>query len=46
MKNEILIYRPNELVVHIEVRLEDETVWLNTICSVKLLLNPTFQKDK
>ncbi len=29
MKNEILIYRPNELAEHIEVRLEDETVWLN-----------------
>jgi hypothetical protein len=29
MKNEILIYRPNELVEHIEVRIEDETVWLN-----------------
>lgn len=29
MKNEILIYRPNELLEHIEVRIEDETVWLN-----------------
>ena len=29
MKNEFLIYRPNELLEHIEVRMEDETVWLN-----------------
>ena len=29
MKNEIVLYRPNELSEHIEVRLEDETVWLN-----------------
>lgn len=29
MKNEFLIYRPNELLEHIEVRIEDETVWLN-----------------
>jgi hypothetical protein len=29
MKNEILIYRPKELLEHIEVRIEDETVWLN-----------------
>ncbi len=29
MKNEIILYRPNELAEHIEVRLEDETVWLN-----------------
>jgi hypothetical protein len=29
MKNEIIIYRPNELAEHIEVRMENETVWLN-----------------
>jgi len=29
MKNEIILYRPNELAEHIEVRLEDETVWLS-----------------
>lgn len=29
MKNEIILYRPNELAEHIEVRLEDDTVWLN-----------------
>ena len=28
MRNEIVLYRPNELAEHIEVRLEDETVWL------------------
>ncbi len=28
MSNEIILYRPNELDEHIEVRLEDETVWL------------------
>lgn len=29
MKNDIIIYRPNEVDEHIEVRLENETVWLN-----------------
>lgn len=29
MKNEIILYRPNQITEHIEVRLEDETVWLN-----------------
>ena len=29
MKNEIILYRPNEAVEHIEVRLENDTVWLN-----------------
>jgi hypothetical protein len=29
MKNEIVLYRPNELAEHIEVRLDEETVWLN-----------------
>ncbi len=29
MANEIIIYRPNEIAEHIEVRLEEETVWLN-----------------
>ena len=29
MKNEIILYRPDELAEHIEVRLEDETVWLS-----------------
>jgi hypothetical protein len=29
MKNEIILYRPNEAAEHIEVHLENETVWLN-----------------
>ena len=29
MKNEIILYRPNELAEHIEVRIEDDTVWLS-----------------
>ena len=29
MKNEIILYQPNELTARIEVRIEDETVWLN-----------------
>jgi hypothetical protein len=29
MKNEIILYRPNETAEHIEVRIENETVWLN-----------------
>jgi hypothetical protein len=29
MKNEIILYRPDEAAEHIEVRLENETVWLN-----------------
>ncbi len=28
MKDEIILYRPNELAEHIEVRIEAETVWL------------------
>lgn len=29
MKNEIILYRPDELAEHIEVMLQNETVWLN-----------------
>lgn len=29
MKNEIILYRPDELTEHIEVMLQNETVWLN-----------------
>jgi len=29
MSNEIILYRPNELAQHIEVKLENETVWIN-----------------
>ena len=45
MKNEILIYRPNELVEHIELQIEDETVWQNIMSIIMLFLHPTFQKD-
>jgi len=29
MKNEIILYRPDELAEHIEVRIDEETVWLS-----------------
>ena len=29
MKNEIILYQSNELTSRIEVRIEEETVWLN-----------------
>lgn len=29
MNAEIILYRPDEMAEHIEVRLENETVWLN-----------------
>lgn len=29
MKNEIIIYSTDELAEHIEVRIDEETVWLN-----------------
>ncbi|MCA6440731.1 MAG: virulence RhuM family protein, partial [Chitinophagaceae bacterium] len=31
MKNEIVLYRPYELTEHIEIRLEDDTVWLTQL---------------
>jgi hypothetical protein len=31
MKNEIVLYRPDELSEHIEVRFEDDTVWLTQL---------------
>ncbi len=31
MKNEIIVYQSNELASHIEVRIEEETVWLNRL---------------
>ncbi len=42
MKNEIIIYRPNESVEHIEVQLEDDTVWLSQQ-QMALLFNQTKQ---
>ncbi len=29
MKNEIILYQPGELAEHIELRLDENTVWLN-----------------
>ena len=29
MSNEIILYRPNELAEHIEVKIDEETVWLS-----------------
>lgn len=31
MKNEIILYQPDDLAEHIEVRIEDETVWLTQV---------------
>ena len=41
MKNEIVLYRPNELAEHIEVRVGEETVWLSQEQLVRL-----FQRDQ
>jgi len=42
MKNEIILYRPDELAEQIEVWLEDETVWLSQQ-QMALLVNQTIQ---
>jgi hypothetical protein len=42
MKNEIILYKPQELPEHIEVRIEDETVWLNQ-AQLATLFNQTKQ---
>ena len=41
MKNEIILYRPNEIAEHIEVKFDEETVWL-TLDQIAEL----FQRDK
>ena len=41
MKNEIIIYKPDEIAEHIEVRIDEETVWLN---QEQLML--LFQRDQ
>jgi hypothetical protein len=41
MKNEIVLYRPDELAEHIEVRFDDETVWLTLDQMAEL-----FQRNK
>lgn len=38
MKNEIVVYQSQELIQHIEVRVEEETVWLNKE-QISLLFN-------
>jgi hypothetical protein len=42
MKNEIVFYQPGDLVEHIEVKIEDETVWL-TQAKMATLFNQTKQ---
>jgi hypothetical protein len=56
MKNEIILYRPDELAEHIEVRIEDETVWLSqqqmaalfdqTKQNISLHVNNCFQENE
>ena len=42
MKNEIVLYRQNELAEHIEVRFEEDTVWLSQQ-QMTVLFNQTKQ---
>ena len=35
-RNEIVLYRPNELAEHIEVRFDEETVWLTQLQMAEL----------
>jgi hypothetical protein len=42
MKNEIILYQPNQLTEHIEVRIDEETVWL-TQQQMAALFNQTKQ---
>jgi hypothetical protein len=42
MKNEIILYRPNELAEHIEVRFDEDTVWLTQL-QMAVLFNQTKQ---
>ncbi len=37
MKNEIILYRPNETAEQIEVRIENDTVWLSQAQMAMLL---------
>ena len=41
MKNEIILYQANELPEHIEVRIDEDTVWLTQEQLVQL-----FQRDQ
>jgi len=42
MKNEIVLYRPNELAGHVEVRFDEDTVWL-TQAQIVALFSKTKQ---
>lgn len=42
MKNEIILYQPNELQEHIEVRIDANTVWLSQV-QLATLFNQTKQ---
>jgi hypothetical protein len=42
LKNEIILYRPNELAEHIEVRIDEDTVWLTQL-QMAVLFNQTKQ---
>jgi hypothetical protein len=56
MKNEIIIYQSDELTERIEVKLEDETVWLNqeqmallfkqTKQNIRLHINNCFKENE
>jgi hypothetical protein len=56
MNSEIVIYRPNELDEHVEVRLADDTVWLTqaqmaslfgqTKHNVSLHINNCFKEEE
>ncbi len=56
MKNEIILYSPNELAEHIEVRIDEETVWLSqqqmatpfnqTKQNISLHINNCFRKKE
>jgi len=39
MKNEIIIYQDDDASTHIEVRIEDETVWLTHVQMVELFMS-------
>ena len=39
MKNEIIIYQDDDASTHIEVRIEDETVWLTQVQMVELFMS-------
>ena len=56
MKNEIILYRPNEITEHIEVKFEEDTVWLSqqqmatlfnkTTQNISLHINNCFKENE